>query len=65
MLGECTVRTSFCTALNPAPITAVWALPGRVQINVCRACLEEMLRQGQWSISGARVSEHHGEAVSR
>lgn len=65
MLSECAVRTPLCTALAPAPITAVWALPGRVQINVCRACLEEMVREAQWAISGARVSKRHEVAASR
>lgn len=65
MLGECTVRTSLCTALSPAPVTAVWALPGRVQINVCRACLEEMMREGQWEVPGARVPKRQEAVASR
>jgi len=65
MLGECTVQTQLCTALTPAPITAVWALPGRVQINVCRACLEERMREGQWVVPGARVSKRDEIAAGR
>jgi len=64
LLGECSERTPLCTALVPAPITAVWAMPGRIQINVCRACLEEMVREGQWVIAGARVAKHHQAAAS-
>ena len=64
MLGECTVQTPYCTALSPAPITAVWAVPGRVQINVCRACLEEMIRENQWTVSGARVAKSPALAAS-
>lgn len=57
LLGECTIQTPLCTALTPAPITAVWALPGRIQINVCRTCLEEMIRENQWKVAGARVAK--------
>jgi len=65
MLGECAIQTQFCTALTPAPITAVWAVPGRVQINVCRACLEEMIRENQWQIAGVRVAKRQEAAATR
>lgn len=55
MIGECEIQTPFCTALRPAPITAVWGSPGRRQINVCRRCLEEMVRLGEWENPGARI----------
>jgi len=35
------------TADGPEPITAVWDDQGR-QIDVCRACLEARLDEGQW-----------------
>jgi hypothetical protein len=54
MFGTCVVQTSVCVAKEPAPITAVWTVPGRTQINVCSACLDKQLRTGQWTIEGAR-----------
>ncbi len=29
--------------------------PGRTQINVCRSCLEEKMRLGEWDVEGARI----------
>ncbi len=55
LVDECSVQTDVCTARTPRPITAVWALPGRRQINVCRACLDEMIRKGDWKVEGARA----------
>ena len=55
MVGECDVQTAKCQALTPSPITAVWGTPGRLQINVCRACLDEKIRVGEWDVEGARV----------
>jgi hypothetical protein len=55
MKGECSIKTKVCTAKTPGPITAVWASPGRTQINVCRACLEEKMRAGEWEVEGAKV----------
>ena len=54
MMGVCAVETERCVAKAPSPITAVWTMPGRNQINVCRACLDEQLRHGRWVIEGAR-----------
>ncbi len=56
--GVCQVQTQWCTAKAEGPITAVWGPPGRTQINVCRACLEEKIRLGEWEVEGARVREH-------
>jgi hypothetical protein len=36
-------------------VSAVWASPGRLQINVCAACLEEQMRSGDWEIDGAKI----------
>lgn len=55
LIGECEVQTSVCQAVEPAPITAVWTLPGRRQVNVCRACLDEKIRTGEWEAEGARA----------
>lgn len=63
MTGVCEVQTPVCQAKEPAPITAVWTLPGRNQINVCRACLEECVRDGEWEIPGARIQRRFDVAV--
>jgi hypothetical protein len=58
MMGECDIQTEKCVAKeDPAPITAVWSLPGRRQINVCKPCLEENIRRGKWIVEGARVRQ--------
>lgn len=54
MVGECAVRTAVCQAMKAAPITAVWTLPGRIQIDVCGACLHEKLGAGDWHMEGTR-----------
>jgi hypothetical protein len=49
--GICSLQTDKCVAnQNPTTITAVWAPPGRTQVNVCVACLQEMIRTGEWEI---------------
>lgn len=63
MIGECEIRTPFCTALTPAPITAVWGVPARRQTNVCGRCLEEMVRRGDWEIWGAKIPRKYDLAV--
>ena len=55
MMGECSIKTDVCVAKTVSPITAVWSPPGRTQINVCRACLDEKIRTGDWEVEGARV----------
>ena len=55
MMGQCTIQTDVCTAKELAAITAVWGTPGRRQINLCRACLDEMIRRGEWEVEGARA----------
>lgn len=57
MWGCCTINTEKCLAHPPegGAITAVWGIPGRVQIDVCGACLAEMRRRGDWEIEGART----------
>lgn len=63
LTGICDIRTALCQALTPAPITAVWVFPGRTQVNVCRACLEEQIRDGAWEVPGARVHRRFDAAV--
>jgi hypothetical protein len=63
VVGLCEVQTEKCTAKVPAPITAVWALPARRQINVCSSCLEEMVRNGEWQIEGSRLKRRADVAV--
>jgi hypothetical protein len=55
--GVCDIQTAQCIARTNAPITAVWSYPGRNQVNVCRECLEEMVRKGEWRIEGARIRQ--------
>ena len=59
----CDIQTERCRAKQPAPVTAVWAIPGRWQINVCRPCLEEQVRAGEWEIQGARIARRADVAV--
>jgi hypothetical protein len=56
--GVCHTQTPRCTAQEEGPLTAVWGPPGRTQINVCRACLEEKIRLGEWEVEGARLREY-------
>lgn len=58
MRDICSIQTDKCTAKEGGPITAVWGPPGRTQINVCRACLEEKIRIGEWEVEGARLLQH-------
>jgi hypothetical protein len=54
--GVCQIQTEKCVAKEPKPITAVWVPPGRTQIDICGACLDENIRLGEWKIEGARVA---------
>lgn len=64
MIGECELRfPHVCTALSPAPITAVWGFPSRKQFDICRSCLEEMVRRGEWEIQGAKIARKYDIAV--
>jgi hypothetical protein len=54
MFGKCEVQTARCVAKEDAPMTAAWTTPGRQQVAVCRACLDEQLRTGGWYIEGAQ-----------
>jgi hypothetical protein len=56
--GIYSIQTDRCTAKKEGPITAVWGPLGRTQINVCRACLEEKTRIGEWEVQGARLLQH-------
>ena len=63
LVDFCSIQTEKCVAKNPAAITAVWTLPGRVQVNVCRPCLEEQVRSGEWDIQGAKIGRRADVAV--
>jgi hypothetical protein len=56
-IGECDIQSPFCTAKSPAPISAVFSSPHRRQINVCRACLDYMVANGEWELDHARIAE--------
>jgi len=45
-------------------LTAVWTLPGKTQINVCSACLDEQVRTGEWIVEGARPSAARSSFVT-
>ena len=55
--GVCDIQTDRCIAKDGGAITAVWGPPGRTQINVCRVCLEEKMRCGEWIVEGARLRQ--------
>ncbi len=56
--AACDIETEKCRARPFGPVTAVWSPPGRTQVNVCGACLEEMVRQGEWEIQrGSRRAD--------
>jgi hypothetical protein len=63
LVDICSIQTDRCVAKQPSPITAVWTLPGRVQVNICRPCLEEQVRSGEWEIEGAKVEKRADVAV--
>lgn len=55
LIDICSIQTDRCVAKRAAAITAVWTLPNRIQMNVCRPCLEEQVLSGEWEIQGAKV----------
>ncbi len=61
MWGTCSIQTEKCTANTEtgAPITAVWEVPARRQVDVCRACLAEQQETKEWQVVGA------GEPMAR
>jgi hypothetical protein len=63
MMGECELQLDNCTATEPGAVTAIWTTPGRRQVNVCRSCFDEMVRSGEWEVSGARISRRADVAV--
>jgi hypothetical protein len=63
-IGECDLRLPGCLALTPAPVMAIWMAPGRaVAATVCRSCLSEMVRLGEWENPGAKLSRRFDIAV--
>ena len=62
-VGICDIQTEKCTARTAGPITAVWSVPAREQVNVCRSCLDEMVRRGEWQVEGARLRRRADVAV--
>ena len=56
MLGVCSVKGPSCTApVTAAPITAVWEVTSRKQINVCRACFKQKTVEGEWKDAMVRL----------
>lgn len=54
-VGNCDIQSQNCLAKVSGPVTAIWAPPGRTQVNVCHTCLDEQLRCGKWEITGTRI----------
>jgi hypothetical protein len=61
--GTCDVQTERCAAREHGPISAIWTIPQREQVNVCGACLPEMVRNGEWEIPGSRIPPRHDLAI--
>jgi hypothetical protein len=59
----CDVQAEWCRARTPAPVTAVLTPFPQARVSVCRPCLEDMVRNGEWEIPGARVAPEHDVAV--
>lgn len=55
--GQCEIQSAECTARESGALTAVWTAEPREQVSVCRACVEAMIRAGEWEVSGARVRQ--------
>jgi hypothetical protein len=61
--GRCTIRSELCRAQEWGSLTAVFTTPHREQVDVCGACLQEMVRGGEWEIPGTRQVPRHDVAV--
>jgi hypothetical protein len=55
VVAQCDLQMDGCTARQPAPVTIVKVGPAQDQFVVCRSCLEKMIQEGEWSVSGSRV----------
>lgn len=56
MKGICSVQFPVCTAKKEnSLITAVWAPPGRTQVDVCNSCLQEKIKIGDWEVKNSRL----------
>jgi len=64
MAGICDIQTPKCSAREASAITAVWTSPGRSQVNICRNCMEEMIRTGKWEVPGSRIPMRADVAVT-
>ena len=58
VLARCDLQMDGCTAREPAPVTIVRVGPMRDQFVVCTSCMERMIREGEWSVRGSRISPH-------
>ena len=49
MMGLCSIKGPHCTAARTAaPVTVVWEVESRRQIDVCRACFKQEVEDGSW-----------------
>lgn len=56
VVARCDLRMDGCTATEPSPVTIVRVGAQQDQFVVCRACLEKMIQEGEWSVRGARIN---------
>lgn len=62
-VGSCDIQSERCLAKTSGSVSAIWTPPGRTQVNVCHACLDEQIRQAKWEIAGARIKQRADLAV--
>jgi len=48
MMAECDIQSPNCEAKDPKMLEPVNILPGKKQINVCKACRDDMIKKGIW-----------------
>jgi hypothetical protein len=61
--GVCAIQTDRCNARQSGAVTAVWILPGRLQVDVCGACLNEQVQTGEWQRNSGSVERRADIAV--
>ncbi|HWD40639.1 MAG TPA: hypothetical protein VG944_17450, partial [Fimbriimonas sp.] len=55
VISECDLKLPGCKAVSPAPVTVVNVSSSHDQFVVCKACLETMIREGEWLVRHARI----------
>ncbi|HEY3782080.1 MAG TPA: hypothetical protein VGL56_13430 [Fimbriimonadaceae bacterium] len=60
---ECELKLDGCTAVAPGPVVVVKEVFTGLQHNVCRNCLEEMIRSGDWEMQNTSIQFRSDFAV--